>query len=165
MKRISFSLTQKDISRAMKEVEAYKKWVLEKTSALNERLAVYGAAVASARFSSAWYDEDHRDVEPIDVNPTERGWVISIKGKDVFFIEFGAGVYYNGPEPYPAPRPPEVAKIGEFGDGKGKRSGWYYNDRSEEPRFTRGTPAAMPMWWASKEIQQHLAEIAREVFQ
>lgn len=164
MKRISFSLTQKDISRAMKEVEAYKKWVLEKTSALNERLAVYGAAVASARFSAAWYDEDHRDVS-IDVHPTDGGWAIAANGSDVFFIEFGAGVYYNGPEPYPAPRPPEVVGIGQYGKERGKQKSWGYYDEGGDLKVTRGTPAAMPMWWASKEIQQHLLELAREVFQ
>lgn len=163
MKRISFSLTAKDISRAIKELDTYKKWVLDRAAVLNERLAVYGAAVASARFSTAWYDEDHKDVS-IDARPTTTGWAITANGSDVLFIEFGAGVYYNGPEPYPVHRPPEVAGIGQYGKGKGKQKSWGYYDSAGELKVTHGTPAAMPMWWASKEIQQHLVEIAREVF-
>lgn len=141
----------------------WQKWVEEKTRLLNERLAVYGASVASARFSTAWYDEKHRDVS-IDVRSTDNGWAITASGEDVLFIEFGTGVYYNGTEPYLQSRPPEVKRIGEYGKGHGKQNAWGYYDESGKLTITHGTPAAMPMWWASREIQQHLVEIAREVF-
>lgn len=161
--KIRFSLSPRELDRAIRQVEEYQNWVREKTALLNERLAVYGAHVAAARFSSAWYDGLRPDVS-IDVRPTQKGWVISASGEDVLFVEFGAGVYYNGPEPYPQPRPPEVAKIGEYGKGHGKRPSWGYYGEDGELHITHGTPAAMPMWWAAREIQQDLARLAREVF-
>ena len=82
----------------------------------------------------------------------------------MFFIEFGAGVYFNGPEPYPEPRPDGVAKIGEYGQGKGKQNTWGYYDDGGNLILTHGTPAAMPMYHAERTMEQEIKRIAREVF-
>lgn len=101
----------------------------------------------------------------VTVERTARGYRIVASGRAVAFIEFGAGVYHNGAEPYPAPpgRPDGVAAIGEYGQGKGKRQGWVYKDGGAA-RFTRGNPAAMPLYYAGREMERQIARIAREVF-
>lgn len=162
MKKITISLSEKSINRAIKELERYKKWVEEKTCLLCERLAMIGAHEASVRFTTAIYDGDN-DVS-VEVKPTDNGWAIIASGQAVAFIEFGAGVYHNPTEPYPNPRPDGIVGIGEYGKGYGKRQAWGYYDESGELVLTRGVPAAMPMWYAAKEMEQEILKIAREVF-
>lgn len=160
-KTITLQLSEQSINKAIKELQRYEKWVAQKTAQLTERLALLGAHEASVRFAAAMYDGEN-DVS-VTVEPVESGWAIKASGDSVCFIEFGAGVYYNGSEPYPN-RPPEVAKIGEYGKGKGKRNAWGYYDDSGNLVITHGNPAAMPMWYATEEMRQQIYKIAREVF-
>ena len=149
------------VDKAIKELREYQTWVEQKTATLTERLAAVGAMEATVRFSRAHYDGD-KDAS-VSVEPIPNGWKIVASGQDVCFIEFGAGVYFNGSEPYPD-RPSEVAKIGEYGAGHGRQNTWgFYND-SGELVLTHGTPAAMPMLHASRVMQQEVERIAREAF-
>lgn len=150
------------IGDAIKQIEKYQKWVEQKSKRLCEELAKIGAQTASVRFSSAMYDGTN-DVY-VTVTETDKGFKIDADGQAVCFIEFGAGVWHNGWEPYPNQRPPGVVGIGEYGKGMGKRNGWMYTDASGEKVFTRGNPAAMPMFYASEEIRQKVQQIAKEVF-
>lgn len=159
-KKIALSLNTKSISKAIKELKAYDKWVQQKTAELTRRLALIGAQEASIRFASAMYDGEN-DAH-VSVSRTENGWKIAAEGKAVCFIEFGAGVYHNGAEPYPN-RPKQVSKIGEYGKGRGKQKTWVYVD-DDGKHFTHGNPAAMPMWYATKEMEAAVKQIAREVF-
>lgn len=159
---ITVRLNSGSISQAIREVKAYKKWVLGKTGELTRRLAELGAEEARVRFAGAQYDSAND--ASVSVEPIANGYRIMASGGSVFFIEFGAGVYYNGSEPYPEPRPPGVAGIGEYGQGKGKRKVWGFYDESGELVITHGTPAAMPMLHASRVMQQDVERIAREVF-
>lgn len=161
MKKISVSLSHSGIRQAIKEVQEYKRWVQEKEKLLCYKLAMIGAQEASVRFSGAMYDGVN-DVD-ITVDPIENGYRITAAGQAVCFIEFGAGVYHNPSEPYPNPRPEGVVGIGEYGKGNGKRQGWFFS-KDGETIFTRGTPAAMPMYYASEEMKDAVSEIAREVF-
>lgn len=159
---ITISLGSKSISKAIKEVKAYKKWIGSKANELTRRLAEIGASEAKVRFGGAQYDGVNDST--VKVEPTTDGYRIVASGGSVFFIEFGAGVYYNGSEPYPEPRPTGVSKIGEYGKGYGKRKAWGFYDESGELVITHGNPAAMPMYHASRTIQQEVERIAREVF-
>ncbi len=161
MKKISVSLSHSGIQKAIKEINQYKKWIQEKEKLLCYKLALIGANEASVRFSGAIYDGVN-DVD-ITVDAIDKGYRITAKGKAVCFIEFGAGVYHNPSEPYPNPRPEGVVGIGEYGKGNGNRQGWFFN-RDGETVFTHGTPAAMPMYYASEEMKSAVEEIAREVF-
>ena len=159
---ITISLGSKSISKAIKEVKAYKKWIESKANELTRRLAEIGASEAKVRFGGAQYDGVNDSV--VKVEPITNGYQVVATGGAVFFIEFGAGVYYNGSEPYPEPRPAGVSKIGEYGKGYGKRKAWGFYDESGELVVTHGNPAAMPMYHASRTIQQEVERIAREVF-
>lgn len=161
-RKITISLNSGELQRAIKEVKAYQRWVEQKTQELTKRLAELGAAEAKVRFGGAQYDgtNDSR----VSIEPMADGYKVVAAGNAVFFIEFGAGVYYNGSEPYPEPRPAGVSKIGEYGQGKGKRKGWGFYDESGELVITHGVPAAMPMLNASRVMLQDIERIAKEVF-
>jgi hypothetical protein len=169
-KKITIQLSGESIKAAIKEIARYKKWVDDKTKLLCERLAIIGAREATVRFSGAYYTDENDtviDVFPYSVVETHgSGYIISASGTALFFIEFGAGVYYNGAEPYPLPRPKGVSKIGEYGQGKGKQDTWgYYRDGNKDDLvITHGTPAAMPMYHATQEMQRELTRVVREVF-
>ena len=161
-KVISFGLNTKDINRAIKEVEEYKRDILRKEKLLLEKLAYIGVKEASVRFTTAMYDGVNDS--SVSLEQTSNGYAIVAQGSAVAFIEFGTGVYHNTSEPYPNPRPAGIVGIGEYGQGKGKRKAWGYRDEGGEVVITRGNPASMPLWYATEEMRRSILQIAREVF-
>ena len=157
------ALDVNSIDNALKELQEYQAWVEAKTELLCRKCADLGLTVASANFNGAFYGMGDNDVV-VTVEQTDHGYNIIASGESVCFIEFGAGVYYNGAEPYPIPRPEGVVGIGEFGAGHGKQNSWFYTDKNGERQYTHGNPAAMPMYSAQKTIRDMLAQIAKEVF-
>ena len=161
-KIIRCGLNKDDIEGAIKELKAYKQYFLQKEKELLKGLAEIGFKEASVRFTSAMYD-GMNDVS-VSWDESNNGCVIVAEGQAVAFIEFGAGVYYNGSESYPNPRPQGIVGIGEYGYGRGKRRAWGYKNENDELVITRGNPAAMPMWYASEEIKNSVLRVAKEVF-
>ena len=155
-------LSENSIKDAIRQLAEYKAWIEKKTALLAEKLALIGAREASIRFTTAMYDGNN-DVN-VTVGPIENGWAIKARGEAVCFIEFGAGVYHNPSEPYPNPRPDGVVGIGEYGKGHGKQKAWGFYDDADQLVITRGTPAAMPMYYAEKEMEDQISQIAMEVF-
>ena len=165
-------LSISSISNAITELEQYKRWVERKAIELAEALSRVGIYEASIRFANAMYDGSN-DVYVSRTQDNNGTYEIVAEGQAVAFIEFGAGVYYNSGE-YPLEKPPGIVGIGEYGSGKGKRRGWVYPaDKgvgsnglplNQNWIFTRGNPQAMPMYYASKEMQDKLLSVAREVF-
>lgn len=159
---ITTGLNKQAINSAIVLLKNYKREFLEKEKRLVEGLAEIGLKEASVRFTTAMYDGTN-DVS-VRLDATKNGYVIVADGKAVAFIEFGAGVYHNGSEPYPNPRPDGIVGIGEYGEGHGKQKAWGYMDENDELVITRGNPAAMPMWYASEEIKSSVLKVVREVF-
>lgn len=157
--KISFSLSEESIEKAIKQIEQYGKWVSEKSDLLAEKLAEIGLNEARIRFEEAAPGEITTSVER-----TQNGWKIVASGDSVCFIEFGAGVYYNSNSDYPLPKPQGIVGIGEYGKGKGKRNAWGYYDDNHNLVITHGTPASMPMYFAGKNMEQEISRIAKEVF-
>ena len=159
---ITVGVGEKEIDRAIQELKRFKQEFLEREKRLIEGLAEIGIKEASVRFTTAMYDGVN-DVS-VQLDKNNNGYVIVAEGKAVAFIEFGAGVYHNGSEPYPNPRPNGIVGIGEYGEGHGKRKAWGYLDENGELVITRGNPAAMPMWYASEEIKNSVLKVVKEVF-
>lgn len=90
--------------------------------------------------------------------------IIVADGKDAVWVEFGAGVYHNGSVgSSPHPKGVELGyTIGSYGKGYGKGRAWGYYDESGVLHITRGTPATMPMYNATKSIIDKAVSIARE---
>ena len=88
--------------------------------------------------------------------------IVIASGEEAVFIEYGAGVYYNGAAG-DSPHPWGIQQgygIGTYGKGKGVRNAWNIT----KDVVTRGTPAAMPMYRGAEEAIRTIGELVREVF-
>ena len=159
---ITMELNSKSIGKAIKALKSYRDSIEGKKKKLLEELAYIGVKEASVRFTTAIYDGVNDS--SVTLNPIENGYCIVAEGRAVAFIEFGAGVYHNPGEPYPNPRPDGIVGIGEYGKGYGKRQAWGFRNEDGELVITRGTPAAMPMWYASEEMRNAIVSKFKEVF-
>lgn len=172
-KKISFSLDGNSIDAAIAAMDAYEKELSVKTERLRERIAETIRWNAQEGFRTAVADDIFRGGERrsgnVDVTVQENGdvTVVMASGEDAVFIEFGAGVYYNGAAGT-SPHPKGAEKgylIGEYGKGQGKKKTWALpGSTSQEPILTHGTPAAMPMYRGVQIAAAQMTEIAREVF-
>lgn len=170
-KVIRFGLSAREIDRAIRELEQYKQDIIRKTDLLRERVAERLAELSRDGFAGAVVDDllkDGQRTAQVDVSIDQRDNVTLViaRGEDAVWVEFGAGVHYNGSAgTSPHPKGSELGfTIGGYGKGMGKKDVWgFYEDG--ELRLTHGTPATMPMYNAVKTVCDEIAEIAREVFQ
>ena len=171
-KVIRFGLSVREIDKAIKELEQYKRDLVAKTELLREKVAERIESLAASGFSVAIVDDLTQDSggvrkAQVETSVDERGdvSVVIAKGEDAIWVEFGAGVYHNGSAgSSPHPKGSELGfTIGGYGKGMGKKQVWgFYEDG--ELRLTHGTPAVMPMYNAMKTVCDEIANIAREVF-
>ena len=160
------------IDRAVNEIREYSRWVQRKTDELRERIAYFIAKDASAVFNTAVAEDDMREgviTGNVEVSVELQGdntTVIIASGKDAVFMEFGAGVYYNGAVGS-SPNPLGTAlgfTIGSYGKGNGRKEVWAYDGGDGQIHLTHGTPASMPLYKAVQSVSRDIVKIAREVF-
>jgi hypothetical protein len=160
------------IDAAVREIREYSKWVRRKTDELRERIAYFIAKDASAVFNTAVAEDDMREgviTGSVEVSVESQGdntTVIIASGKDAVFMEFGAGVYYNGAVGS-SPNPLGTAlgfTIGSYGKGNGRKEVWAYDGGDGQIHLTHGTPASMPLYRAVQSVSRDIVRIAREVF-
>lgn len=170
-KVIKIGLSEREIDRAIAELELYKKDIARKTKLLRERVADRIADLSHSGFSGAVVDDLLRGGQKtanvnVSIAHTDDSSVVLAIGEDAVWVEFGAGVYHNGSVgSSPHPKGSELGfTIGGYGKGMGKRETWGYYEGGEL-RLTHGAPATMPMYNAVKTVCDELATIAREVFQ
>lgn len=173
-KKISIKLSESDIDNAIRELESYKQEIVRKTELLRKKVAERLAEEARNGFSGAIVDDvilkgsvSAPRYAQVDVSVSDRGEVTAVvaNGEDAIWVEFGAGVHYNGSAgSSPNPHGAELGfTIGGFGKGNGKKETWgFYEDG--ELKLSHGTPAKMPMTTAVTTICNEIAQIAREVF-
>lgn len=168
------------ISAAIKEIEAYSDDLPKKADRIQRRVAKELRKLCKVGFNGAQGEvllDGELPVPDVQVGIEQDGkvTVVIAYGTEAYFIEFGAGVYYNGPVgSTPRPNtPPDIKRIGTYGKGYGAREVWGYyeggkTDNPEENkkrlRLTHGTSASMPMYFAAQEVAKMVPEIAREVF-
>lgn len=170
-KIIRFGLSVRDIDRAMRELEQYKQDIIRKTDLLREKVAGRLEELSRDGFAGAVVDDllkGGQRTAQVDVSINQRGNITLViaRGEDAVWVEFGAGVHYNGSAgTSPHPKGSELGfTIGGYGKGMGKKDVWgFYEDG--KLRLTHGAPAIMPMYNAVKTVCDEIAEIAREVFQ
>ena len=183
-KVITFSLDKSSIENAIEEVNQYRDEFQRKCRELREKIAErirwsaekgFQTAMVSDTFLRITGKGKERVKEPltarmnagitVNVSHDDSVSVIFADGKEAVFIEFGAGVYYNG-APGDSPHPWGVEKgyvIGAYGLGNGVKNAWGYYDGNGVV-LTHGTPAAMPMYRGAEEAIRAMSEIVREVF-
>lgn len=169
---ISVELSEEGIEKAIRELSQYKQKVLDKENLLRQKVADFLASESQIGFNGAIVD-DLTDMSGgtrygnVDVSIDNRGnvTVVVASGEDAVWIEFGAGVHYNGavgssPNPYGA----ELGfAIGGYGKGNGRKEKWGFYENGEL-KITRGTPATMPMARAVTALLTEFPRIAKEVF-
>ena len=125
--------------------------VLNDLSAPIEKLVKAGEQVADAVTANGMTTFDGDRHYAVSSSSGSHSGDVTLSGPAVAFLEFGAGVFYNGDgSNYPLPRPAGIVNIGEYGLGQGKQDMWRYGHK-----WTHGNPAAKPMYFASLQIEQN----------
>lgn len=171
-----FPLSQKGINDAIAYLERYKKQLLTKTQELLEELAQYGIQEADRRFDvakSPGTDTSHAVITSITSDGTNVRMDIKITGEDLVFIEFGAGVHFNGhagegvheSDKYRLKFP--EYRIGKYGTNEewqwslGVNDSWHVNGET-----VYGTKATMPVYgaWLAMSDVVKINKAAQKVF-
>ena len=173
------------IGLSVKEIEELKKQLIDyrdnelprKMDLFVERLAQIGIPTIESKILDASYTYDEKNIQ--SGSNTEHSTYVKVdkliglsqatlvlEGKEVLFIEFGAGIFYNtevGTSPHPLGAENGFL-IGSYGEGHGTQKVWGYYADSGELVLTHGVRATMPMYSASIEIRNNVVKIAKEVF-
>ena len=173
-KQISMSLDPKSIDKVIGYLNMYANGLQAKANRLGELIGEHIAWSASKGFSTSVADAIFFGGTPkysnVNVSVDSNGsiTVVIAEGEEAVFIEFGAGVYFNGAagnSPHPWGEQNGFL-IGEYGKGLGKRNAWALpaNKTGGQRVLTRGTPAAMPMYHGVQDALAVIDELARRVF-
>ena len=163
MKRIvNFHLSQSGVDHAIRELNAWKKWLLEKTDELLKELAAEGVEIADAYFKSAVYD-GYSDVSVHLEERDERAVAVVGIGQTVLMLEFGTGVRYA--DDHPEAGAPNTQRgswsEGEFGMGHwDDPKGWFY----AHGKRSFGNPANKCMYRTKSDLENRFVQIAQRVF-
>lgn len=165
--QIKCALGTEEINKAVKQIKLYREAVERKTEQLVSELAQAGYKVIEANMANVQGDSDPHHMTYIKYHSygTFFRATLYLEGKDILFIEFGAGVHYNGHVGgSPHPKGSDLGYvIGGYGLGLGKNDFWYYTDDTGASHRSYGTKAQMPMYQADLAIANNVIEIARRV--
>lgn len=173
MSKIDMSLSPSSIQKVIDQLKAYSVGLEEKAARLRQRIAEEIQWSASAGFSTSIASDIYTGGTPrvadvtVDIQDDGEVTVVIASGEDAVFVEFGAGVYYNGAVGSSLhPQGQELGfTIGSYGKGKGKYNSWALPESSAGTVIrTHGTPATMPMYYGYREAVSIIADLAREVF-
>lgn len=172
MKRVMMTLDSSSIREVISMLSDLVS--AQKLGELRERIAEEIKDEAAEGFANAGVDIDGRTGSPLETggvdvvcNHTPNASEVEARGENAVWIEFGAGVTYNGgvgtyANPL-ADTTPGIVPIGTYGSGNGAKRAWGFKENGEL-YITRGTPAAMPMYHAEMNVLDRLDDIAEEVF-
>lgn len=172
-KKIVLSLSPHDMERAIREIQAFERYIQDNTAELLRRLAQRGYEIASFNFSWATYDGTN-DVS-VSVEPrSDTSIAVVAVGNATLFIEFGTGITY--PDDHPEAATHQMIR-GEYGHQLGRLpGGWRYDGdpgtngevitsgKHAGQVHTYGNPANMCMYRSVREVEREFEEIVRSVF-
>ena len=157
---IKFSLDTKDINRAIKEVQQFKKEFIEKCNRLISELVDYGVDIAKVQIEQldAWYTGELMNSIEGYYSPTYGVGIIKAGAYYAAFVEFGTGVV-GSQSSHPNPQGWQYDINGHGDDG------WvYYDDDSGNFRWTKGFRSRPFMYNTARELEKVCKQIAMEVF-
>lgn len=159
-KVIKFSLDEKDIDRAIQEVELFKKDFIKKCDQLVEALTDYGVSVAKLQVSqldAVYTGELMNSIEGY-YSPSTNVGIIKAGALYAAYVEFGTGVVGSN-SPHPDPQGWQY-DINAHGD-----EGWvYHDDDSGEFRWTKGFKSRPFMYNTARQLEKDCKKIVKEVF-
>lgn len=159
-------LSVSGIDGLIKQLQDYERDLKDRNKLFVERLAEVGIPVIDSKIAEAQGDSDKThstEISVVSSGDTTQA-TLTLSGRDVLFIEFPTGIYYNN-----AVHHPKAAEfgygVGTYGKGQGLTPGyWWYKGDDGKYHFSRGTECTMPMYSASLEIIRQIEAVAREVF-
>lgn len=157
------------LQEKLKKLEEFEKYL--------RSLAGAGIAIAQMHYDQGYlynnaYGGDYGNVS-VTSKETDNGFVIEANGKQVLFMEFGAGITYSG-QAYEGERPSGIVGIGEYvapypvnktGIPHGNQKAWGYEDSSSDTGLviTRGVPALQGMYRAKQYIMREVEKKVKEL--
>ena len=169
-KKIKINLfDSRSLDKAIQEIRQYQNSLNDKCTEFVRRLAEVGIPVIDENIAAAQGDSDkgHNTYIKIKSFDSYSQAELIVESKSILWIEFGAGVHFNGHlGSSPHPKGEELGyTIGSYGKGQGKNDFWFYYADSGEAVMSHGTQATMPVYKAGLEIKRQVLKIAKEVFE
>lgn len=176
-KKISIDLSLKGIQDLKQYLLDYADNLKNKLDKFVYELAREGIPVIENNMAESSYTYDEKGIQS-GSDTTHRTYVklnsfgnyakatLIVEGKELLFIEFGAGVYHNieaGATKHPLGAQYGFL-IGSYGQGHGAQQVWGYYADSGELMLTRGTKATMPVYKADLAIRNAVVSVAKRVF-
>lgn len=164
-KVIKCKLDSASIEQAIKELQEYRKGLDDKVRQFVESLAHDGVEIARAWVMAARGDSE-RPTVAVQIDPA--GDItkaqITMTGNDVLFIEFGAGIHYNGNDtPHAAEHGYGIGTYNPNSDNAFNLDGWYYWTGTERVH-SYGTEGTYPMYHAAENARNTAIKKAIEIF-
>ena len=169
MKTIRIDATSRQSVRdAIAELQTVKKEWYEKAKRAENEVAAKLADLISENLSKIPYSDDLIDVKTHTETPLfpimgamAVGNRVYIKGEEIAFVEFGAGIYHNAGTNNPLSEKVQFdTAIGSYGKGQGNKNYWFVAHNL----ISRGTPAYMPIYNAIESLRPMIPTIVRQVF-
>ena len=159
-KKIIFGLSTKEINRAIRELEQYKKELNQKISLLIEALTDRGVEIAKAQIRElgAVYTGELEESVTGYFNPTVQVGVIRAGAPYAIYVEFGTGVVGAG-SPHPAPTGWRYDV-----NNHGEKGWWYFNERDQKWHWTKGIESRPFMYNTVQILERESIRIAKEIF-
>lgn len=157
------------IQELIDELQKYKKTMQSKNSQFIAKLLNEGFTLATNyvdAISPVYKGDTTISIGIEDKGKAVKGYVY-MNGSKVAFIEFGAGVTFNGSTgSSPHPRGTELGiTIGSYGKGQGANPwGWWFVNEYGEKEHSYGNSAYMPLYKTLLELKNKVADIAKEVY-
>ena len=156
--------------KAARQVEAYRDELIDNNAAFLSILLDIGIMEGDKMNNSVakGYEPptfDKEDPLMSGGNSPKMLATLSLVGEDAAFVEFGAGVHYNG-EAGSSPHPWGADlrfTIGSYGYGLGKNDSWHYQSGAGW-KTSKGTEATMPLFHAGQAMRNNLMMVARQAF-
>lgn len=167
-KTLKSNLSIGQITKIQQEIKNLEKRINDKNVEFVRELAKLGIPIIDTKMMQAQGDSnpEHHTYIELTAGSTYVVGKLVVEGRDLLFIEFGAGIHYNGsvgtsPNQKGAER---GYTIGSYGQGKGSQDSWTYQAPTGEWIRSYGTEATMPVYSASQEIRSKIKETAKRVF-
>lgn len=163
MREITFSaLDLESIRSAAKQTRAVAAQMEEMATEICRRLAEIGVQVANIYYiPEGW--SGNTDVT-VTAEPIPNGYKVVASGKDVFFMEFGAGVTAGLGYDASEITPPVSIEPGSWSETHkrqySEKGYWYYKKQMFD-----GLAPQMGMYHGHKEVRQRVEEVVKEVFE